>query len=80
MSSGTPRLGQNRLALHGVVGRFGMHLVVEVVQQRGHRPFALVLAEFPGVSRDATFNRQGVLAKAFGFGVLVQDFNAPGLW
>ena len=50
-----------------------MHFVVEIMQQRRDRPLRFVFVIFSRVGRDASFNSQGVAAKTFRFGELVED-------
>jgi hypothetical protein len=74
---GHAALGQNRLALGGVVRERGMNLPIEIVQQRRDRPLPLVFAELPRVRQHARLHCQRVLAQPLRFGELAQ--NVPSL-
>ena len=55
-----------------------MNLPIEIVQQRRDGPLRLVLAELPGVRRDARFHRESVFAESLRFGELAEY--VPGLF
>ena len=71
-------LGQDGLALLRMFLQRGMNLPIEIVQQRGDGPLALVLAELPGIRRHARLHRQRVLAKPVGLREFAE--NIPGLF
>src|SRR5258706_14821403 len=71
-------LGQNRLALHGMVGRVRMNLVVEIMQQRCERPLALILTELSRIRHHARFHRERVFAQALRLCVFTKQI--PGLF
>src|SRR5574342_895611 len=60
-------------ALHGVLRRHRVHLVVEVVEHAGRAPRLRVLAVARGVGAHGRLHRQGVLAEALGPGEFRQQ-------
>src|ERR1700677_251880 len=50
-----------------MIGKVGMNLPIEVVEQRGHGPLLFILAKFASVSGHAGLHRQHMFAQALRF-------------
>ncbi len=62
---GPAALGEDGIALVGMLFGAGIFLVIEVVDEADDAPEFLVFSEFAGVGAQARFHRNGVFAKTF---------------
>ena len=74
---GITLVAQDRGAVLRVFVERGVNLVVEVVEDRGHAPELLVLAELTRVGRDGGLDGERMPAQSLALGVLRQRL--PGL-
>src|SRR4051812_29353276 len=72
-----PGLAQDRRSVLGVLVKRRMHLVVEVVEQRGDAPLLLVAAEFPRVGGGRRLDCERMTKERFALRVRRQRL--PGL-
>ena len=77
-SSGVALVAQDRRPVLGVLVERRVHLVVEVVQERGDAPELLVLAEARGVRRRRRLDGERVAQERFALRVLRERL--PGLF